>query len=194
VVVAWFGQRPSEVVFLIKKDQAVSVHSGGIQMITRRDLSVAAVVVGFGSISVVTMLLATAWGQTEPAEKLPAEKPIMHSSVFEWDDMKVVPTGNGEKRMVCNSKTATLNLLECHVTTLNPGEVSHLPHKHWQEEIVILKEGELEALQNDDRKHAGPGAIIFEGSNELHAVKNIGSTPATYYVIQFAPSRARAAE
>jgi quercetin dioxygenase-like cupin family protein len=170
-------------------------------MITRRDLSVAAVVavvVGCGSISMVTMLLSTAWGQTQTAEKSAmeksAEKPIMHSSVFEWDDMKIVPTGNGEKRMVCNSKTATLNLLECHVTTLNPGEVSHLPHKHWQEEIVILKEGELEALQNDDRKHAGPGAIIFEGSNELHAVKNIGSTPATYYVIQFAPSRARAAE
>ena len=30
---------------------------------------------------------------------------------------------------------------------------------------------------------AGPGAIIFQASNELHNVTNVGTAPATYYVI-----------
>ena len=44
--------------------------------------------------------------------------------------------------------TATLDELECHITTLNPGETPHPPHKHPDEELVIVKEGTVESLVN----------------------------------------------
>jgi quercetin dioxygenase-like cupin family protein len=71
------------------------------------------------------------------------------------------------------------------VTTLNPGLSSHPPHKHPNEELVIIKEGTVEALVNGELKKAGPGSVIFNASNELHAIKNVGTTPATYHVINW---------
>jgi quercetin dioxygenase-like cupin family protein len=31
----------------------------------------------------------------------------------------------------------------------------------------------------------GPGAVLFMASNEPHAVKNVGDTPATYHVVMW---------
>ena len=52
---------------------------------------------------------------------------------------------------------------------------------------MILKEGTLEAVQNDRTNRVEAGGIIFEASNELHGVRNIGTNRATYYVIKFRP-------
>jgi hypothetical protein len=66
---------------------------------------------------------------------------VMGSSVFDWRSLPVQKTKVGESRKVCQAPTATLDELECHITTLNPGETPHPPHKHPDEEIVIVKRG-----------------------------------------------------
>jgi uncharacterized cupin superfamily protein len=121
---------------------------------------------------------AVAWAQA-PA------KQIMHSSSFDWEKMKAQDTKYGQKRMVFEVPTATLDMLECHITTLNPGEEPHPPHRHVEEEMVFIKEGTLEALQGNERKRLGPGSILFQGSNEFHGVRNVGDTPATYFVLKW---------
>ena len=40
-----------------------------------------------------------------------------------------------------------------------------------------------ETYQNGAKSTVGAGGIIFQASNELHNVTNVGQTPATYYVI-----------
>ena len=116
-----------------------------------------------------------------------AGKPVMHSSVFNWADLKVVPTKVGEKRSVFDNPTLALANLECHISTLNPGEFAHPPHRHPDEEIIILKEGTLAAFQVDHTNIVKAGGIIFEASNELHNMQNVGTTPATYYVFRIMP-------
>ena len=64
-----------------------------------------------------------------------------------------------------------------------PGKSPHAPHQHVHEELLILKEGTLETFQSGKTTRVGPGAIIFQSSNELHNVTNVGTTPATYFVI-----------
>ena len=81
--------------------------------------------------------------------------------------------------------TATLEELEIHVTTLNPGIASHPPHHHPNEEIVIVRTGTVEVLTGGVWKRLGPGSIIFNASNSEHALKNVGTTPATYDVINW---------
>ena len=72
-------------------------------------------------------------------------------------------------------------------TTINPGESPHAGHKHPEEELLILKEGTVEAVQNGTTNRVEAGGMIFEASNEYHSVRNIGSTPATYFVFKWYP-------
>lgn len=111
------------------------------------------------------------------------EKSVLHSTIIDWNSVAVKQTESGSVRSFVNTKTATLDKLEIHVTTLKPGLGPHPPHRHGHEEILIIKEGTVEALINGQWKTAGPGSVIFLASNELHAVRNVGTTPATYHVI-----------
>jgi quercetin dioxygenase-like cupin family protein len=72
-----------------------------------------------------------------------------------------------------------------HVTHLPAGKAPHPPHKHPDEELVIIKEGTLEALVAGQTRRLGAGSVIFQASNQLHGVKNVGDAPATYYVIRW---------
>jgi quercetin dioxygenase-like cupin family protein len=110
---------------------------------------------------------------------------LMSSSVFDWEKIAVKETKTGASRDFFKGPTATLDQLECHVTTVKPGEASHAAHSHPEEELIIVKEGTIESVQNGEVKRAGPGSIIFEASNQMHGMRNIGSTPATYFVIKW---------
>ena len=139
-------------------------------MITRRDAVVASL-----TFAVTLALGAVVHPQTT----------VMHSKVFDWNTFTATKTAVGESRQVVRSPTPTLDELEMHITTLNPGEASHPPHQHQAEEILIVKEGQVETLQNGVATRCGPGSIIFHASNDLHNIRNVGSTPATYHVIQW---------
>jgi uncharacterized cupin superfamily protein len=111
----------------------------------------------------------------------------MHSCVFNWADLKATPTKMGERRGVFDAPTPTLANFECHITTLNPGESPHAPHQHADEELMVVKEGTLAALQGGKTNIVEAGGIIFEASNELHGLRNIGTNRATYFVFKFVP-------
>ncbi len=149
-------------------------------MITRRDLLVAGVT------------LVCAFSVMSLAQS--AKKPVMHCSVFQWADLKALPTKSGERRGVFDAPTPTLATLECHVTTLNPGAEPHPPHQHADEEMMIIKEGTVAAYQVDHTNLVTAGGIIFEAAGELHGLRNAGTNRATYYVIKFVPHDLAAAK
>ena len=138
-------------------------------MIKRRDIFVALIAIS------ATLAVVGVRSQTS----------VMQSSVFDWHSIAVKQTDVGSVRQFFKSPTITLDELECHVTTLNPGLQSHPPHKHPNEELVIIREGNVEVLSNGEWKKAGPGSVIFNASNQLHALKNVGTTPAVYHVLNW---------
>jgi len=142
-------------------------------MVTRRDLVV-------GVLAACATMVAVAFAQSNEESK-------PRSTVVDWQQMKAVPTKTGERRDVMKMSTVTLDQLEMHVTTVGPGQRSHEPHRHPEEELMIVKEGTVESMQNGETVRLGPGSVIFEASNELHGVVNVGDAPATYYVIKFYP-------
>jgi XRE family transcriptional regulator, regulator of sulfur utilization len=142
-------------------------------MITRRDGVVALVAV------VATSLIAGAATTSAVA--------ILPSQVFTWSVVPVKQTPVGSVRQFLRAPTATLDELELHVTTLKPGETSHAPHKHLNEELIILKEGTVEVLSLGEWKRVDVGSVVFNASNDLHALRNVGSGPATYHVINWSP-------
>lgn len=119
---------------------------------------------------------------------------VLGPTVFHWDEMKPVKTKVGEVRSLCKQPTATLDQLEMHVSTLNPGLMSHPPHRHVNEELIILREGECETLSNGKWVKVEPGSVVFNASNSLHGFRNVGTTPATYHVINWSPNKSMAAK
>ncbi len=110
------------------------------------------------------------------------------SAVFDWAAMASNPTNVGSVRSIYRGPTVTLKELEMHITTLNAGETSHAPHKHPNEELVLIKEGTVETLSNGEWKKLGPGSIIFNASNQVHGLRSVGPGPATYFVVNWTSS------
>lgn len=116
------------------------------------------------------------------AEQRPA---IQGSAIFDWNAIPDWPTSFGSGRQFFKGPTATLEQLDVHVTTLNPGQAPHTPHQHANEELIIVKEGMVEFLLNGEWKKARAGSVIFVASNQLHGLRNPGPGPATYHVISW---------
>lgn len=140
-------------------------------MITRRDLIAALTAAG---ITLACVSVAQESGG------------LLDSTAWKWQDLQPKKTEVGELRSVVRQPTRTLDELEMHITTLNPHTASHKPHTHPNEEMVIVKEGTLQAHVNGKEVVVGPGSVLFYASMQPHAVQNIGDTPATYFVINWA--------
>lgn len=113
----------------------------------------------------------------------PAAK--LASGVYDWEKMIAVPNAKGERRAVFDGPTATVDKMHCHITTLKPGEKSGEPSRHLQEEVIIVKEGRLEAQWDGNKQVAGPGSVIFFAAGATTALRNAGDTPCTYIVIYY---------
>lgn len=120
-----------------------------------------------------------------PAQSPPAAAPPLHSMVIDWQALPPTKTATGERRLVFDAATATLDRFHGHVTTLNPGENTGPLHRHPQEELVIIKAGTIEVNIDGRKQLAGPGSMIFFAVNENENMTNTGTTPATYIVLQW---------
>jgi quercetin dioxygenase-like cupin family protein len=117
----------------------------------------------------------------------PTAGPALVSQIFDPARLPATPTKVGEVRPYFDAVTRTLARLESHVTTLNPGEISHAAHIHPDEELVIVREGRLEATINGVPHVAGAGAVFFFASNDLHGLRNPGPDRTSYHVVRIFP-------
>ena len=105
---------------------------------------------------------------------------------FEKLPVKTAPSG-AQTRAIFKGKLATGESIETHATTLPPGAMPHPPHHHPHSEMFFMREGTLELTVNGTTFPLGPGAVGFVRSNEEHGVKNVGTTPANYFVVAVGP-------
>ena len=154
----------------------------------RRDLFVA-----LSSFAALAVTSAEAGGQEPgnlpetmavPAPPGSAGDPGLSASrAFRFEDLPVVKTANGETRAVTRGVLPTGEAVEVHETTLLPGHMPHLPHQHKHSEFMLVREGQMEFENNGKPERVGPGGVMYAASNMLHGLKNVGETPANYFVI-----------
>ena len=84
-------------------------------------------------------------------------------------------------------KLATAESLEVHETTLPPGAMPHPAHHHVHSEMWLIREGTVQLTINGKSHVMGPGSVGFVHSNDEHGIKNVGTTPATYFVVAVGP-------
>jgi XRE family transcriptional regulator, regulator of sulfur utilization len=112
----------------------------------------------FTVVLAVLVALATAYALGDKPQ-------FLGSKVFDWDAVPVKQTDVGSVRSFVDAPTVTLQQLEIHVTTLDLGKMSHPPHKHPNEEFIVIRQGTVETLSNGRWQRAGPGSVIFNASN-----------------------------
>jgi quercetin dioxygenase-like cupin family protein len=115
-----------------------------------------------------------------------AQEPVLGSLAITWDEILARPLGSGGRaRQLLRQPTATLDELEMHITWLPAGQTTHAPHAHPNEEVIVIREGTLEAFQNGKLTRVGPGSVLFMASNQPHNLVNVGDTTAVYHVISW---------
>jgi quercetin dioxygenase-like cupin family protein len=154
----------------------------------RRDLLVA-----LSSFAALAVASAEAGGQEPgnlpetmavPAPPGSAGDPVLSASrAFRFEDLPVVKTANGETRAVTRGVLPGGEAVEMHETTLLPGHMPHLPHQHKHSEFMLVREGQMEFENNGKPERVGPGGVMYAASMMLHGLKNVGETPANYFVI-----------
>ncbi|HEV3411619.1 MAG TPA: cupin domain-containing protein [Puia sp.] len=105
--------------------------------------------------------------------------------ILRWSDMPVQHTAKGETRQIFSQSTPWLPKIDLHATTLNPGEVSHPPHTHRAEEIILMRTGHVQEYIDGKHYPAGDGDLIYLPSGSSHALENHSTQRAEYFALQW---------
>ncbi len=155
----------------------------------RRDLCVA-----LSSFAALAAASADSEAQTVtqvPSDRMAVPPPpgstgepvLTQAKAFRFGELPVVKTNNGESRAVIRGVLPTGEAVEMHETMLLPGHEPHPPHQHKHSEFMLIREGSVEFNIAGKMQKIGPGGVGFAASNVLHGLKNVGTTPANYFVI-----------
>jgi uncharacterized cupin superfamily protein len=119
------------------------------------------------SIACITFLITT---------NLIAQNDSLQSAVYNWSNLKAQKVENRETKKVLEGSTLDLANLEIHTSTLAPGTINHALSGHDDaDELILVKEGNLQVTVNDTTKTLGPGSIIFIVAGDKQSIKNISS-------------------
>lgn len=120
-------------------------------------------------------------GLLAPAALLGADMKKLPDFTWSATEAKVVKETFGTHNKYFEGPTDQLKLLVAGSVVLNPGTTPHPPHKHEEEEIMLVTEGTgIIGLKGKDKK-VGPGSMMYCAANQSHDIRNTGKTPLTFY-------------
>lgn len=117
------------------------------------------------------------------AAQQPAATP-MPSKVFHNAELPYRGDDKKKGRQFFHGPNRSGFRLEMHESILGPGIENHAPHKHEHEEIVVVLEGAATTMCDGKTEVAQAGSVIYIASNLMHNLKNAGSTPCRYYIVE----------
>jgi len=91
-----------------------------------------------------------------------------------------------------NGPTDQLSGMCTGMAVLEPGASPHPPHRHPEEEFLIVASGTGEVEVDGKVTHVGPGAIMYCAGDVLHGIVNTGPVPMTFYWSKWLGRGARA--
>lgn len=128
-----------------------------------------------------------------PAALLQAQQGITHvdaaqdgaplkSSVVKGQGLPATGDSPGAKAKVhFNGPTKQLAAVASGLVTLEPGSRPHPPHRHPEEELMVIAEGTGEITIDGVATQVGPGDMMYAEADVLHGITNTGPTMMTFY-------------
>ena len=106
---------------------------------------------------------------------------------LDWTEMQMKTTEKGESRQIFNRPVAWLSKIDMHATTLNEGQISHPPHIHRNEEIILIRSGNVQMYIGGKYYPAKAGDIVFLTSGTPHNLENKTQGRCEYFALQWQP-------
>jgi quercetin dioxygenase-like cupin family protein len=140
------------------------------------------------------------WSRREVSLLLPAlaaaanataqDKKVLPAKVYRYEDLPVKENGQNKSRAVLDGATHSGFPIEVHMTALGPGQMPHPPHKHADEEMLMLRTGQLDVTFGGQTTRITAGSVIYVASMVEHGWKNTGPDVAEYFVIALGDKKA----
>jgi quercetin dioxygenase-like cupin family protein len=129
-----------------------------------------------------TILQTLAAGLALASSSKPAE---ISDQVITQDKARLSRESFGDLRVFLEGNTEQLKYLNVGSLVLKAGQSPHPPHTHPEEELLLVADGHAEISVGDNVTKAGPGSVLYVGSNHLHGIVNTSNAPMTFYWIKW---------
>jgi uncharacterized cupin superfamily protein len=93
-------------------------------------------------------------------------------------------------------QTGSLELFGYHASVLSPGQCPHPPHRHPEEEFLIILDGEAEVVIADSPRDQTPTVkrlikhqASYYPSQQHHTIRNVSANPVTYLMLRWRSSQ-----
>ncbi len=121
------------------------------------------------------------------------EANTLGSCVHHIDPTSRCPDGASFMPVPCfQGHTDNVDYLECHYSVLMPGACPHLPHRHLDEELLVVMSGEAELVVAKAPRDPNPkilpapaGSAIYYPPFQHHTIRNVSSEPVRYAMMRW---------
>jgi len=132
-----------------------------------------------------------------PACRQARANPLLRSAVHELriplpPDKKAGWKSYGQFR----GRTRNRITLSCHASVLTSGNCPHPPHRHDEEEILVLLAGQADlnlpewnGTGGDHRLRLSPGQFVYYPAQFPHTLESVGDDPANYLMVKWSSRR-----
>jgi mannose-6-phosphate isomerase-like protein (cupin superfamily) len=107
----------------------------------------------------------------------------LSSKAYRYEDLTARQGSVSVSRQILKGQTHAGWPIDVHETELSAGAAPHPPHHHLHEEVVFLRDGQLEVTIMGEITRVGPGSVVYFASNQEHGFRNTGTTAAHYFVL-----------
>lgn len=137
--------------------------------------------------------LAVGWSLREAQFAAAQGKKVANGVVNRADvtrnDAQDAGKATGKAGVYVDGATAPTKNLQVGRFTLNPGATPHAPHRHADEELMLVARGTGEIFCDGKTYPVRPGALMFADPNVEHAIKNTGEMPLEFYWVKYLPNK-----
>jgi mannose-6-phosphate isomerase-like protein (cupin superfamily) len=107
----------------------------------------------------------------------------LNSQAYPFETLAVHENGPFRSRAILTGETYSGFALDLHESELPAGKIPHPPHQHPHEELLLIREGQIDITVAGKTTRLSSGSAAYIAPNELHGWKNTGAGTASYFVM-----------
>ncbi len=141
------------------------------------------------------LLIAIGWSAREVSHAREAAEQVKSGTLslkdVKMSEVKDGSTAIGQNGVYLSGDTPGSKNFVTGRFIINPGQTPHAPHRHVEEEVMVIESGHGEIFCDGETTKVGPGSVMYTTPNAPHGIVNTGTEPVVFYYIKWASKAAQ---